>query len=45
MVAVSVARNGLPGDHLHSELGASGNPEMATNIFPSTTLAGYGAAP
>ena len=45
MVAISVARKVPPGGHLHSELGASDNSEMGTKIFPSTTLAGYGAAP
>ena len=45
MVAISVARKVLPGGHLHSELGKSDNSEMGTKIFPSTTLAGYGAAP
>jgi hypothetical protein len=45
MVAISVARKVLPGGHLHSELGTSENSERATKIFPSTTLAGYGAAP
>ena len=45
MVAISVARKVLPGGHLHSELGTGENPERATKIFPSITLAGHGVAP
>ena len=45
MAAISVACKVLPGGHLHSEMGTTENSERATKIFPSTTLAGYGAAP
>ena len=45
MVAVSVARKVLPWDHLHSELGASENSDVATKILPTTALAGYSVAP